>query len=107
MISLVGKLIKHNQCLLHLDLSGTGLEAKLLLGIAEALRKAKSLLSVHLSGNPGLTDQVQDTFVQRIRARPNEDVERFVRIQNLVKKVTSKIPKNTSLEGVQHMIDRQ
>lgn len=44
------------------------------------MRKAKSLLCLHLSGNPGLTPQVQEWVTQRIRCRPNEDMERFTRI---------------------------
>ena len=34
-------------------------------------------------------------------------MERFSRIQNAVKKVMKNVPKNSKLEGVQHLIDRQ
>lgn len=70
------------------------------------MRKAKSLLCLHLSGNPGLTIEVQEWVTKRIRCRPNEDMERFTRIQNAVKKVQKSLPKTTKLEAVQHMIDR-
>jgi hypothetical protein len=45
------------------------------------LRRAGSLLSIHLSGNPGLTEENREYLVKRIRCRPNEDLERFNRIQ--------------------------
>ena len=54
MLTLLGKMIKHNSNLLHLDLSGAGLGTFLIEGIATSVRKAKSLICLHLSGNPGL-----------------------------------------------------
>jgi Ran GTPase-activating protein (RanGAP) involved in mRNA processing and transport len=80
LLALLGKMIKHNQHLLHLDLSSIGLGARMIEGIGEALRKAKSLLCIHLSGNPGLTEPVMNALIKRIRCRPNEDIERFTHI---------------------------
>lgn len=48
------KFIKYNQNLLHLDLSNTGLTKRMLIEFGGALRKARSLICLHLSGNPGL-----------------------------------------------------
>jgi len=58
-LTMLGKMIKHNSNLLHLDLSGTGLGTFIIDGIATALRKAKSILCLHLSGNPGLVTRAQ------------------------------------------------
>ena len=52
---LLGKMIKYNQKILHLDLSGTGLTKNIVYGLGGCLRKSRSLLCIHLSGNPGLT----------------------------------------------------
>jgi len=90
-----------------LDLSGSGLGPFILEGIGNCLRKAKSLLCIHLSGNPGLTKEMQDSLTQRIKCRPKEDMERFSRINNLVSKVMKKVStKNKNLESVKHLVDR-
>ena len=39
--------------MMHLDLSSTGLSSEMLREFGTALRRAKSLISLHLSGNPG------------------------------------------------------
>jgi len=48
------KFIKYNQNLLHVDFSNTGLTKRMLIEFGGALRKARSLIGIHLSGNPGL-----------------------------------------------------
>ena len=53
-ISSLCALIKYSSKILQLDLSQTGLSREMLLEFGPALRKAKSLLSLHLSGNPGI-----------------------------------------------------
>ena len=50
------KFIKYNSRLLHFDLSYSGLTKRMLLPFGAALRRAKSLLCLHLSGNPGITE---------------------------------------------------
>lgn len=52
--------IKYNRRLLHLDLSATGLSEPLLWCIGTSLRKSKSLISLHLSNNPGITKKLKD-----------------------------------------------
>jgi hypothetical protein len=44
------------------------------------LKRATSLLSVHLSGNPGNFKKL----AARIKCRPLEDIDRFTRIQTFV-----------------------
>ena len=42
--------------------------------IAHAIRKARSLVAIHLSGNPGLTESTRSFLIERIRCKPNEDI---------------------------------
>ena len=51
----LAKLIKHSKAIQHLDLSGTGLGTYIIKEIGKFMRKARSLMCIHLSGNPGLT----------------------------------------------------
>ena len=84
--SILAVALKRNKELLHIDLSSTGLTGMMLKSIGTCLRRSTSLLSIHLSDNPGLTEEICDYLVQRIRCRPREDMDRFKRIQELVNK---------------------
>jgi len=42
----------------HVDFSDTGLTEGILLKLSSTIKSSLSLLSVHLSGNPGLKDHV-------------------------------------------------
>jgi hypothetical protein len=48
------------------------------------MRRAGSIVSIHLSGNPGLSEQNKKYICERVRCRPNENMDRFNQIQNLV-----------------------
>ena len=50
----LSKFMKYNQNLLHVDLSNTGLSKRMMMEFGGCLRKARSLICLHLSGNPGL-----------------------------------------------------
>lgn len=67
----LGKFIKYNKNLLHLDLSHTRLESDMIKDIGANLRRAKSLISVHFSGNPGVNDEVKQFLFDRIHAKNN------------------------------------
>lgn len=75
--------MKYNKNLLHFDLSSTGLSEAMLWYIGTALRRAKSLVSLHLSGNPGVTKNVKDYLYKRVRCREIEDINhvKFDRLQ--------------------------
>ena len=45
--------------------------------IGAALRKAKSLLAIHLSGNPGVTPELKEYLYDRIRAKNNINFDYF------------------------------
>ena len=78
--------LKRNKELVHIDLSSTGLTGVMLKNIGTCLRRSMSLCSIHLSDNPGLSEEICDYLVQRIRCRPREDMDRFKRIQDIVNK---------------------
>ena len=77
--------IKRNKKLMHLDLSCTGLSPLIVKEIGNAMRRARSLLSIHLSDNPGLTKANLEYLPARLKFRPNEDMQRFHRIQSFLK----------------------
>jgi len=69
------KLIKYNKNLLHLDLSSTGLTEQMLRTIGASLNRSKSVLALHLSGNPGVTPALKDFLYKRIRCcKPKPDI---------------------------------
>jgi len=59
MMSKITRFIKYNKNLIHMDLSHTGLNEIAIKFIATSLRKARSLVSIHLCGNLGITKDVK------------------------------------------------
>ena len=53
-------LIKKNKNIQHVNLTATGLTEYMIARIGKALRRTRSLCSIHFSGNPGSTDRVKD-----------------------------------------------
>ena len=68
MKALVG-FVKYNQKLYHLDLTHTGLNELMIKKIGTALNKARSLVGIHLSDNPGITERNLEFLKDRIRCR--------------------------------------
>jgi RNA-binding protein YhbY len=66
------KFIKYNSKLLHLNIEGTGLTEYCLKEIAEALRKSRSLISIHLSDNVGLNESTIDHIFQRVHCKVSD-----------------------------------
>jgi len=83
-LELLGKMIKHNLKFLHFDLTSTGLTHRIVEELGKQLRRSRSLLSIHLSGNPGVNDQSSRRLRDRVHARPNEDISRYSRISSRV-----------------------
>ena len=54
---MLGKIIKHSRTLQHMNLSGTGLSAQVIYEMGTILRRARAILSLHLSANPGLSQE--------------------------------------------------
>ena len=61
--------IKYNKNLLHLDLSNTGMTEDMLWNIGTAMRRSRSMVALHLSGNPGVTQALKDYLEQRVRCK--------------------------------------
>jgi RNA-binding protein YhbY len=66
----LSRFIKYNQNLFHLNLSNTGLNESVLKKIGSSLSKARALVCVHLSGNPGINDKIIKYLKKRIKCKP-------------------------------------
>ena len=53
----IGKIIKQNKNMQHMDLSGTGLNSKIIYELGKCLRRARAVCCIHLSGNPGMSEE--------------------------------------------------
>lgn len=63
------------------------------------LRRATACLVVHLSDNPGLTNEITDYLASRIKCRPLEDMERFTRINKICTGLYETLPPHLK-EGI-------
>lgn len=103
----LGKLIKHSQVIQHIDLTGTGLGAYILKDIGKSMRKAKSLMCIHLSGNPGLTRQNVKQLNDSLKLRNEEDIMRVIRIDRAVKQANKEFKyQHTMLDAINAKINR-
>ena len=96
---MLGKMIKHSKTLQLLNLTGTGLNSAVIFEMGSFMRRSRSLLSIHLSANPGIYGKPPEEaeldpeldnlnyLGKRIKCRPNEDIERFTRVSGFVKGV--------------------
>ena len=71
-IEFLVKFIKRNRALIHADFSNTGLNEKQLWYFGRAMRRSKSLRSLHLSGNPGITDRLIAYLTERAHCIPEQ-----------------------------------
>ena len=65
-------LLRENKKLIHLDLTATNLSEAAIRHILPAIRKSKSLQGIHLSGNPGVTEDIKNEARQILKTVPNE-----------------------------------
>ena len=59
-------MIRQNTKLVHLNLQNTGLNQPVLIDLVRAVKRAKSLLGLHLGMNPGITPEVEHFWQTRI-----------------------------------------
>ena len=59
-----------NRKLIHVDLSYTNLSEGIIYKLIPAIRKGKTLMSIHLSGNPGATDMVKQYAKVTLKCKP-------------------------------------
>ena len=64
----------------HMDLTGTSLGSFIIKEMGTCLRRARAVLCLHLSANPGLSAENREFLPERIRCRPREDIARFIRV---------------------------
>lgn len=64
--------LRSNKKLIHLDLSATNLGEGAILHILPAIKKARSLQGIHLSGNPGVTDFIKSEARKLLKTNPLE-----------------------------------
>lgn len=62
--------LKLNSKLIHLNLSYTGLSKIMLMQLGPALRRSKSMLSLHLNGNPGIDEDLKKHLHERVHCMP-------------------------------------
>ena len=105
--TMLGKIIKHSRTLIHFNLTGCGLSKEVIFEIGTCLRRSRSVLVIHASGNPGLTDENFDYLPRRVKCRPREDIERFTRISGVVKGVLhGQGNASNIIEGIKVKIER-
>lgn len=68
-MNLLAEIIKKNKSLLHLNLDAVGLTEAMVCMIGKNLRRAKSLLSIHMSYNPGTLPKAIETVRETIHAK--------------------------------------
>ena len=64
--------LRGNKKLIHLDLTATNLSEEAILYILPAIKRTKSLQGIHLSGNPGVTDDVKGMIRRMLKTHPDE-----------------------------------
>ena len=64
---------------MHLDISYTGLDAGSIKRVGAALSKARSLVSIHMNGNPGITDVNVDFIRERLVCK--DPIDKIIKIE--------------------------
>ena len=96
------KFIKMNQNLMHLNLSGMGMTSQMMTQFGRALRRTRSLVSLHLSQNNGDNIELRNSIIERSHIKPFEPIFRpdFKQLDNLEYKTSdSKIKRKFKLEN--------
>ena len=71
------------------------------------MRKAKSLMCIHLSGNPGLTRQNVKQLNDSLKLRNEEDIMRVIRIDRAVKLANKEFKyQHTMLDAINAKVNR-
>ena len=70
----IARIIKYNKKLKHLDISNTGITLQMFEIIANSLRKAISLLSIHMSNNPFIAE-LKETNIETEFTKRKEKTE--------------------------------
>ena len=72
MIKNMSQFIKRNKKLLHLNLDSTSMSEHMLFYLCSCLTRSQSCLSLHVSGNPGITYELKEMLWRRLKGQnPN------------------------------------
>ena len=74
-IESMSKLVKYDMSLIHVDLSYCRLNERCITDIGTQLRRAKTLIAIHFTGNTGVTQETKDFLYTRIHAKRNADYD--------------------------------
>ena len=66
---LLFRLVRHGKRLIHLDLTSTNLAEQILEQMLPGIKRSRTLMSVHFSGNPGVTKRVQQEAQRILKAK--------------------------------------
>ena len=79
------RFIKLNHNLMHLNLSGMGMTQEMMHEFGRAMRRTKSLVSLHLSQNNGNTKELREYLLERAHVKQFEPIFRpdFKQVDNL------------------------
>lgn len=88
-----------------MNLTGTSLGEQVIHEIGTFLRRSRTLLSIHISANPGLSLDNRAYLTERIRCRKRDDIPRFITIQKKMQEMLkTHAPK--MLDGLRLKVDR-
>ena len=60
--------LKYNPEMIHINLSNTGMITSAIHYLSHPLKRAQSLRSIHLDGNPGVNNRSIDFLIKEIKA---------------------------------------
>lgn len=72
MLEHITRLLKRNKNMQHVNLERTGLSERMILKVARAMKRAKSLVSIHFCSNPGATERCREAVASLIRCMPKQ-----------------------------------
>ena len=67
-----------NQALIHFNLSNTGLNQEIMYELMAYVRVSPSLVSLHLSSNPGVTEDAKAKYKMLLNAKYEKNVDNVI-----------------------------
>ena len=92
--------LKTNKKLIHLDLTATNLSENAMLQILPAIRKAKSMQGIHLSGNPGITEHFKNEVRSLLKTKPKNPGPKLILSKVLLPETLKQLEKSFLQESV-------
>lgn len=70
----LGEFIRYNRQLEHLDLSNTCLNEQVFISLVPYIKRAKSILGLHLNHNPGVNAETKAFWQKNIKLKVEENI---------------------------------